>query len=857
MSIIGDQISSVPSNGYITVDSTGNNQIATNGSKTYVITNPGWLQKVGAWLQAASGTPKVYFGVWATDAAGQPTDRLAYTEQVIVSGTAANHEGDLIWTSTEVDTALRTAAGLIVTLGLVVTDGSVKVAIAGSGLVPYYRTAVGPSIPNSPFNPSETGLNALAFYTDFLINHAPNAPTINSPADDITVQDFTPAFSLSFSDPDTVSPTFDQADAVEIDVRSQDLVTVYWSGQTAFSYLNDDEQEEGNVVRTYLGTTLTGGEDLRWRSRFFDLSGQPGAWSAWYDLAIGEGPLITLTQPSGKKDGPTEDIAWAGTYAWDDGPTEAFQFRVYKGSVIFRESAEISKVVADGASWTATGAETGLGYLGAGIDFEGSVRAKQGGIWGDWSNRVAFHTNAIPTTPTRLQPPGGSESSTYPTVRFSTFDPDDAMGSEVHGFLEITNPNGSITEVEITAYDSVRREFYMTMSSGEMPDEGTYLFRARAEDLSASDGSSDWSDYIAFDLVAGLGVTIISPTEQQVLTDSSPTFVVSITGGSVAFARIIIYEANTETVRYDSGVFVWNSTTMPEITDGVVLNGRSYDAVIWIQNNADVSGQSNRRRFSVSYNAPQELSNASVTLYRYPRDPEPTAAQFNFPRANVPVDRFGAYIIRRRNSGERFEDAKIIKRIDNIQQNSWADPFAPADKTQIYSVSYTDKSGKESARVEASIDIPLSVIVVQSTIDPNLRGILRWKPAQRRGVPKNNMTLYQPWGTGGKSIAMYGAGYSEAMEGTFRILGDTMADRETHFQALYDLWKSKHPVQWKEERLSFFGIISNFEWDAYDFTDSVKIAVQETLFIEGKQDANFVLRPDGTYVVVHQEWGPD
>lgn len=843
MATIGNKLAVDPA-AWRLVDDAIQNQIATSGGGLFVAPSDGFITHVGMWARRTGSVAKAYLAVWKADGT-DAGDFLCRTALLTLGAAGANVEGPVAASATEAQTVGRVKAGDVLWIGPKVEQGDAEIGVLPTGSVRTQTRTVAGGVPTDPFGAGASADEApLAVYVTFVANSAPTAPVSLTPTAGGTVNTVTPTLGGTFADPDTGSPAFDKLLGFEFEVRDNATDALMWSGSGASFLAAAAERDSGVFARTYNGAALAAGTTYKWRVRATDLSFQYGAWSAYQTFVVNAFGQILNTAPTGKVDGPTTAISWSGTYYHPGGNAATdMQIRVLKNGAVYRLGAEFAKAVASaalpGTAFTvASGADGGIGVLDTGQVYTFQFRVKANGQWSDWQPETAFSTNAIPTEPTALEPPSGTASSDYPLLSWSAYDPDadDVEGTDVRWEVEIVRPDtGASAVYTTTAYDAAtgRGSLQTTATHVPVTHANPYQWRVRSQDISASDGFSEWSDWQGFVYAAGLVVSVTAPTEGQTVDRGTPTFTWSISSGTQTQYRVEVYDDGTLKKRIDTGVVA--SATMSHTDATVLENGKRYDARVWV-NNGTISGWSARRSFLVSYAPPEGVGNPALSTYAHERDPEPTSVMVSWSPTTLQFGDFESYLIRRRAAGTAFADATIIKKIRNPLQTVWIDYYAPADKAQTYSISVLRKiDGQfvESAAVEADIDLDLSVATVVSARDGAERAVLRWKPAQRRNQPAFDYEMHPTWGTGGRPTAIAGEGVREVIDASFTLIADSEASKEAHLAALRSLHARREEVMYRDELQRFFGLITQFTWDVEDNKIVVRLKIEEVYYVEG------------------------
>lgn len=854
MTVLGNQILVDPAT-WRAVDDATDNQVATSGGGTILIPEAGFITSIGVWCRRPDTTiPKGYVGVWIDDD-GNAGDLLGRTALLSVPNTGGNMEGPVAASASEVNTAIRVMAGDIIWVGAKFEQGNTEVGQL-SGAVKLNTKTVGGGVPTSPFTPDTTPTDQdMAFYVIFTPNTAPNAPTNLDPVDGSATSSLTPTLSATFSDPDASTPTFDQLGAYEFEVRKTSDDSLLWYGAGATIAASDLERETGDFSAAYNGTSLSGIGDVIWRVRTYDLSGEPGEWSDDTALTINQGGIITPTYPVDKVDGPTNEITWEGHYDHPNGfASQQMQIRVlvlglvgqhgrrrvYKW-ITYREGDAFTKVVSDDTDFVvASNADGSVGKLATGTTFRWQIRVKANNVWSAWQTGLEFRTNAIPQIPSALQPPDGTTASTRPRLSWKGADPDedDIEGTDVRWEVEITPPGGSPTVYTVTDWDDDEGEAFLQTTSTHVPSTNVlpYRWRVRSQDISASDGYSEWSEYQEFFYVSGLVVTITAPAENAAVNVSTPTLTWTISSGTQSQWRAQIFKRNHRNPWFDTGV--QNGSQLSRTIDLTFFkNHTEWDVMVWSKNTGGSSGWSARRGFKIEYDPTEGVTNPQCSLYTFPRDPEPTAVLFSWGLSGLQMGEFNSYNVYRRYVGQDFEDATRIKKIKNMLQTTWIDSNAPADKPVIYSVTVVRKIGKEKVEsdpVEAQIDLNLTVVVLSSVTRGHERLIARWKPFQRKYTHEQRTQLHDTWGTDGLPTAVFMRGIQQTADLTFQLVGDDEATLRRHYAAGRALVNSQTLVMVRDEDQRFVGYMRSFEADKNDFKYVIHARFEQVAWDEGE-----------------------
>lgn len=444
-----------------------------------------------------------------------------------------------------------------------------------------------------------------------VINTAPTA-TILAPTAGAQVGTPTPTITIAYSDPQD-----DRFDAKQIQVRRKSDAVQMWDTGLLLTTLGEKNARVASVVYNFDGTgsALVTGTTYQVRGRVQDQPGLNSSYTAWQDFTPSLVPdAPTVTGPSGLQNTLTPSIA--GTYnQGDGGAEESWRYEIRQGSITIYQSGEIVGAIATGQTYgTANPSDTPSSppALDWGTAYEIRLASKDAlETWSDWSEYLAFHTNAAPTTPSGLTPSGGAiTGDTTPLLSWQHNDPDgdaqtqaniwlydDTAGAFVTGYNPKTlTQSGTTHTVTETLTDTHQYRWWMTTRGLAGPGHG-------AESPAA-----------IFTVADVPTVTLDAPVAGALLTAPAALVEWTFTGGSGTQAsyQVRVYEDDGETLLWDSGVSAGtaDSLTLPV---GVLRNSSTYFLQVNATDTLAQEGQSSLVEITTSWTPPDPVLGISVT----------------------------------------------------------------------------------------------------------------------------------------------------------------------------------------------------------------------------------------------------
>jgi hypothetical protein len=624
------------------------------------------------------------------------------------------------------------------------------------------------------------------------------------------------------------------------------------------------------VARAYAGPALSAGVAYEWRAMVRDDAGEASAWSAWRAFtvnAVGAVSLATAAQPAAKVDGPSGQIDWEGTWGHPSAlAANAAQVRVLQGDAVVRVGNEVAlaPTVANGGTITVQDtAPAGIGTLQPGV-YTYQVRARDtGGSWSPWSPQRAFVVNSVPTTPSNLQPPSGQAATARPLLEFDAYDPDGGDDdTDVQGRVEVWKPGQSLNAAAPNSfvvpngnYDPALDRFAYPVSAGEaaawaalLNANGRYWWRCRAEDVSAgANGYGDWSQPQSFDYLAGPTVTVTNPTAGDTEPTSVPTVAATFSQAVVQF-RLTLYRQDARDAFKTTGWLAQASGTGLngsgyQIPKGWLVNEGRYDLVVEGKTAGGLVATSLRIPFKVSYGALAPLTNVQASPQRHRRDYEDSSVLLSWDAANLSLEQFGGYVVRRRLDGQALADAAVVRVVTAIGQTTWTDFHAPPDQPLVYAVSHYRVVGAdvvESPPVDVAVELPMRIPTLVSVEAPaSVRAALVLVNDDAFGGgferPENAV---ETWGSKGRKTFITTP--KEFGQETFRVrvtvLGDARGSMLDHFGDVRDCVTSGHAFSFRSgEGERVFVRIADWDWrrsGQYRFAREVDLQLEEVAYEE-------------------------
>lgn len=463
------------------------------------------------------------------------------------------------------------------------------------------------------------GWGTWSSYRTFTVqlNTTPTA-SLSTPADGAQVGTLTPTLGIVISDPD--SGTLGEFAHYQLVVeRVSDGATMWDTGQRATSSGEKTARAATPVYGSFGSpTTLVVSTPYRVRGRVWDGVGAVSEYTAYRTFTPVLAPNApTLTSPSGLTDTLTPTIQ--GTYEQGSGGTEAaFQYKVRQGATtVIYESGDVAVAIATGQAYgtdNASDTPSSPPALAWGTQYYVAARSKDAeGDYSDWTDWVAFNTNAAPTTPTLLSPADGAVTGdTTPTLAAQHNDPDGDAQTKIRFYLR--ELGGSF----VSGYDP--KELSQATGSHDVTetlDDSPQDYEWWVETLgTAGPGWSPASDHRTFTVATVPVLTIVEPDPDEVLGAPSFTVEWTFTGGSGTQGdyRIRIYADDQTTVIYDSGVTASTDTEHTVPSSAGLRDGNTYYVRITVRDDLEQSADSGFIRVTADWIPPAQIAGFTATF---------------------------------------------------------------------------------------------------------------------------------------------------------------------------------------------------------------------------------------------------
>ena len=810
--ILGTRLTDEPSS-YLVISGSTNNQRAIS-HQTFQALDGSWMTHIGGWMRG-DGTAKVIFGAWLRDDDGEPTTLLARTAAYTLPTEEAEVGGPIVWTNPALP--FQTVGSLLLTpgqrplVGFLIYDGDAEIGtVLGSTSAQYLQT-VGTEMVTNPFlGSSVVALQTPALYAITQTGAVPSAPTITEPAVDAVLSDLTPTFSGLFADSDTALYG-DGLRQFQFELRLAGG-SVVWTGSDATFTATPEQTASGAFSVEYNGPQLLNDTAYELRARVSDATFTWSPFSGWIPFSfIAEMAVDTSSaSPTGKVDGNSAEINWSGSW-WNvhNNAADRLQVRVLDNGTVIKVGTEIIQSVAaddeaPGTLFTITAASAGIGALAPGREYQFQIRARDAVslAYSGWSNPVTFRTNALPTVPVFTAPVSGSVSAERPEVRFLSNDPDadDVEGVGVTWEVAFTEvATGAVRTAIATAYDPSTGEASIAPSSTYMPNPGTYLIRARGQDVSAATyGYSAWSAFTSVTYTAGPAISVTVPANGEVLATTRPIFEWTAVGQTSY--RIRIY--NTSGVLVQETPITAGSAQTFQPPVGWFSNNFIGDIQIesWVGATLSLSP---RIRFSINLAAvpaPTGVVAARVDLISQ-------AVRTSWNPTTLPSSEFVAWIVSRWPTASGPSASVDIATITNPSKLFWDDTSAPSNTILTYGVRQrrlTSEGNRDSSVTVApqTVAPALQVPVIVAIGDASLAWPVMWLREGLSGEFVIRRSSHQPWGAQGKAFSVTAPGGYNRISVVATIRNDHRGSMMYHFLNLMALVKSGRPVTYRGEHPS-------------------------------------------------------
>jgi hypothetical protein len=468
---------------------------------------------------------------------------------------------------------------------------------------------------NSGASNAEGAWSAYLTFTPF-VNQNPTASLVSPPAG-AQVGTLAPTLTIGFSDPDTATGDF--WDAWQIQVRRVSNQVLQWDSnwQTATS----GQRTAGQAAVAYgsVGgspTTLINGVAYEWRARVRDSYGGVSAYTGWRAFTPALAPdAPDVVSPSGLTNTLTPAIT--GVYNPGTGGTEtAYQYQVRQGITTIYSSGDVTGVLGTGQAYgTNNPSDTPSTppALAWGTSYQIRIRSKDSvGAYSEWSEWIAFTTNAPPTAPSNVTPGNGAITpDTTPTITWQHNDPDgDAQTAADVELYDVTD------DAFVTGYDPKTLSQATTTHDVTETLDLTHEYRVRVRTVGlAGPGAGPWSTPQTFVVADVPAVAVTSPAVDAVIAQSSLLVEWMFSGGSGTQQdfRVLLFAADGVTVLHDSGVVAGTALSYA-IPAGAIRNGGAYFVRLNVRDTLSQEGVTGLVPFTASFTPPDTIEGLTVAL---------------------------------------------------------------------------------------------------------------------------------------------------------------------------------------------------------------------------------------------------
>jgi hypothetical protein len=267
------------------------------------------------------------------------------------------------------------------------SGSTVQVAPASNAAWPAGYQAVGASATGTrTASFSVNGYNVGAAIGVYPANTAPNAPTLNAPATNATIdRASTQRFAWTFSDP---NPGDSQS---KFDLQYRVVNTTTWTTVSSTT---------PNTFYDFAAGTFAAG-DYEWQVRTYDAQGLVGPWSSSGFFTAADapsGPTITAPVNGATIGGQSFELDWS--YPSQD----AFQAQLLDGS---------GAIVTDlGVTNSTTTRAVSFGNIPNNVTRTAQVRVESGGLWSAYSAVTVTISYTPPAAPTLTLTPDDAAGTT-------------------------------------------------------------------------------------------------------------------------------------------------------------------------------------------------------------------------------------------------------------------------------------------------------------------------------------------------------------------------------------------------------------------------------------------------------------
>lgn len=398
----------------------------------------------------------------------------------------------------------------------------------------------------------------------FLANTVPNAPSTSLAQTPTTsVKTLTPTFNITRSDGD--SPYGDDMQRYQIDLETSSGTNIWDSTQILVT------AGTTTVNKVYNGPALSWGTSYRWRARTQDENDAWGAYSSYDTFTTFQaGAPITLS-PTGNVVTSTLTPTLSGARATTDYTISNYELELYEsnGTTLKWSSGVLSTGITNGATFAKV-------YNGAALSFgtQYKWRARLTGSIGGtsaWTSLQSFTTRAADEVE-QTAPVGAPITSLTPNFTgtwTTTLNARQIILYAADGTTQIWD-SGEDTQTASTSFSTAYDGTALTWNT-------TYQWKARVR-RSADNVWQPYSGLVSFTTDSAGQPTLTAPINDSWQTTLTPTFTGTTFGGEIISTfRILLYEEDGITLKWDSGNLAGSGTSFSKVYNGTALiEGRTY-----------------------------------------------------------------------------------------------------------------------------------------------------------------------------------------------------------------------------------------------------------------------------------------
>jgi hypothetical protein len=786
---------------------------------TYALVGSKHLWAYEAWMKGYKSTVNVTarIGVYEVDGSNQPSNRKGYSNQFTIStAEPGGNFGATIALSDDGPTnlAIPLTSGVRYHLAHLGTGGTRGFHMTQAAEITetnerIYRNAGESLPPPDPFGAFTSSIEGHMI--TWLIteeNFPPDTPTNLLPSG--ATNGTTPTFSADFNDEN--EDRGDYLNQFKIQVRRVSDGVSFWD--TTLS-ANAGEQAADAFSRVYAGTALVTGTAYEWRAQMSDHFGELSAWTAWTTFTPSQFGFVTLDGvPTGEIEDNTPDFQGR----WNHVSAETMNFvqvQIWNaaGTTLLQTGAEydianVASSAAPGTLFTILWANTGLSTLAWGTSYQYAIRGKDNsGVWSSYSAKRSFNTNAAPTVPTNLSPANSFPTSERPLLTATATDADDTTAT---GFLvkaRIKNNAGTVLQTRTMTFNAGTGKWEYQTLAADLATFATYRWDAYSYDGTlysgeqTVEGSAVKSSEAIFIYAQGPVVSITSPTEGATITTAGLTVTWTVSGGTQAKYRVLVYEDGTSTIVYDSTELV-SASLSHTIPSGYLRNDTAYDLVVAVEDTTPLDGQSSIRNFSVDYPPATSLTNVASDGMIVASEPWETAIRVTWDPTLYGTDVWQAYVVRRRAASGPDLAELTFSPLTSPSQVSFIDYTPVSGITYTYEVTQIIQQGLdelESDGVETSNEVTFGGVVLCDMSDPaGLRVALR-NVKEREHPRAIDEAIYQPL-SGRRPTTVRSRTYFKTSAFDAQLFSDEWGTAEQKSEALEALDENLGTICYRDER---------------------------------------------------------